>query len=124
MTVTLQTGTDTTSPTLPDGSTLAEFAEAAAASASVQAIGVNCVRPSLVTPALVELSGHTDLPLIAYPNSGEIYDATTLTWHDGAEAGVGSWPVAEWGRLGARIIGGCCRVRPEDIAALTERTRA
>lgn len=124
VTVTLQTGTDTSSPTLPDGSTLAEFAEAAAASARVQAIGVNCVRPSLVTPALKELSRHTDLPLIAYPNSGEIYDAATLTWRDGAEAGVGSWPVAEWGRLGARIIGGCCRVRPEDIAALTERTRA
>ena len=31
VTVTLQTGTDTSSPTLPDGSTLAEFAEAAAA---------------------------------------------------------------------------------------------
>lgn len=124
VTVTLQTGTDTNVPTLPDGSTLAELAEAAAASASVQAIGVNCVRPSLVTPALRELSRHTDLPLIAYPNSGEIYDANTLTWRDGAEAGVGSWPVAEWTRLGARIIGGCCRVRPEDIAVLTERTRA
>ena len=118
VTVTLQTGTDTTSPTLPDGSTLAEFAEAAAASASVQAIGVNCVRPSLVTPALAELSRHTDLPLIAYPNSGEIYDATTLTWRDGAEAGIASWPVAEWISLGARIIGGCCRVRPDDIAKL------
>ncbi len=124
VTVTLQTGTDTNVPTLPDGSTLAELAEAAAASASVQAIGVNCVRPSLVTPALRELSRHTDLPLIAYPNSGEIYDANTLTWRDGAEAGVGSWPVAKWTRLGARIIGGCCRVRPEDIAVLTERTRA
>lgn len=124
VTVTLQTGTDTNVPTLPDGSTLAELAEAAAASASVQAIGVNCVRPSLVTPALAELSRHTDLPLIAYPNSGEFYDANTLTWRDGAEAGVGSWPVAEWTRLGARIIGGCCRVRPEDIAVLTERTRA
>ena len=124
VTVTLQTGTDTSSPTLPDGSTLAEFAEAAAASAGGQAIGGHCVGPSLVTPALKELSRHTDLPLIAYPNSGEIYDAATLTWRDGAEAGVGSWPVAEWGRLGARIIGGCCRVRPEDIAALTERTRA
>lgn len=75
-----------------------------------------------MTPALSELSKHMDLPLIAYPNSGETYDADTLTWHDGAEPGVGSWPVAEWTRLGARIIGGCCRVRPDDIAELSERT--
>jgi homocysteine S-methyltransferase len=111
-------------PTLPDGSSLADFAEAAAASAEVQAIGVNCVRPSLVTPALEELSRHTDLPLIAYPNSGETYDADSMEWRDtGAEAGIGSWPVETWTRLGARIIGGCCRVRPDDIALLSERTR-
>ena len=122
VTVTLQGTTDTTAPTMPDGSTLADLAEVVAASASVYAIGVNCVRPSLVTPALSELSKHTDLPLIAYPNSGETYDADTLTWHDGAEPGVGSWPVAEWTHLGARIIGGCCRVRPDDIAELSERT--
>ncbi|MGM0699758.1 MAG: homocysteine S-methyltransferase [Actinomycetota bacterium] len=122
VTVTLQGTTDTTAPTMPDGSTLADLAEVVAASASVNAVGVNCVRPSLVTPALSELSKHTDLPLIAYPNSGETYDADTLTWHDGAEPGVGSWPVAEWTRLGARIIGGCCRVRPDDIAELSERT--
>lgn len=107
VTVTLQGTTETTAPTMPDGSTLADLAEAVAASASVNAVGVNCVRPSLVTPALSELSKHTDLPLIAYPNSGEIYDATALTWRDGAEARVGWWPVAEWTRLGARIIGGC-----------------
>ncbi|TNM53779.1 homocysteine S-methyltransferase [Brevibacterium sediminis] len=123
VTVTLQGTTDTTAPTMPDGSTLEDFAEVVAASVSVYAIGVNCVRPCLVTPALSELSKHTDLPLIAYPNSGETYDADTLTWHDGAEPGVGSWPVEEWTHLGARIIGGCCRVRPDDIAVLAEQIR-
>jgi homocysteine S-methyltransferase len=125
LTVTLRDGPDMTGqhpPTLPDGSTLAELAEVAATSASVNAIGVNCVRPSLVTPALEELARHTDLPLIAYPNSGETYDADAMEWrNDGAEAGVGSWPVATWTRLGARIIGGCCRVRPDDIAELNAR---
>lgn len=106
--------------TLPDGSTLAELAQVAAASAHVEAVGVNCVRPSLVAPALTELSRHTDLPLIAYPNSGEFYDAEAMEWRsDGAEAGVGSWPVDTWTRLGARIIGGCCRVRPDDIVVLS-----
>ncbi|SDT07845.1 homocysteine S-methyltransferase [Brevibacterium siliguriense] len=121
VTVTLQGAPDTTAPTMPDGSTLADLAQAVAASASVNAVGVNCVRPSLVTPALRELSKHMDLPLIAYPNSGETYDADTLTWHDGAEPGVGSWPVAEWTHLSARILGGCCRIRPDDIAVLAEQ---
>ncbi|WP_169251519.1 homocysteine S-methyltransferase [Brevibacterium sp. 'Marine'] len=128
VTVTLQTGTHTTAdakiPTLPDGSSLADLAEAVTASASVKAVGVNCVRPSLVTPALEALSQHTDLPLIAYPNSGETYDADAMAWRShGAEAGVGSWPVETWTRLGARITGGCCRVRPEDIAELSDRNR-
>lgn len=132
--VTLREGTDTapsTAPTpadpasaitLPDGSSLAELAEVAGASAAVQAVGVNCVPPSLVTPALTELAANTDLPLVAYPNSGETYDATVMEWRDdGTESGIGSWPVAEWIRLGARIIGGCCRVRPDDIAVLSSR---
>ncbi len=120
--VTLQDGTDTVAPALPDGGSLADVAKAAAASASVLAIGVNCVRPSLVAPALEELSAHTAMPLIAYPNSGEIYDAGAMEWRDDrAEAGIGSWPVAEWTRLGARIVGGCCRVRPDDIAVLSHR---
>lgn len=135
MSVTLRDGTDTASSTaqtpsdpaspvtLPDGSSLAELAEVAATSAAVKAVGVNCVRPSLITPALTELAANTDLSLVAYPNSGETYDATAMEWRDnGTESGVGSWPVTEWIRLGARIIGGCCRVRATDIAMLAERT--
>lgn len=119
---TLREGTGT-AVTLPDGSSMAELAEVAAASASVRAVGVNCVRPSLVTPALRELSAHTELPLIAYPNSGETYDATAMQWReDGTEAGIGSWPLKSWTRLGARLIGGCCRVRATDIARLGEQT--
>lgn len=123
VTVTLHGTTDMTAPTMPDGSTLADLAEAVAASASVRAVGVNCVRPSLVTPALRELSAHSELPLIAYPNSGETYDATAMQWReDGTEAGIGSWPLKSWARLGARLIGGCCRVRATDIARLAEQT--
>ncbi len=119
--VTLREGTDTT-VTLPDGSSLAELAEAAAASAAAQAVGVNCVPPALVTPALTELAAHTSLPLIAYPNSGETYDATAMDWrNDSTESGIGSWPLETWTRLGARLIGGCCRVRPADVAALCSR---
>src|SRR5699024_10409098 len=60
--VPLRAGTDTSPdaaiPTLPAGSSLAELAQVVTASASVRAVGVNCVRPSLVTPALEGLAAH------------------------------------------------------------------
>ncbi|WP_209325576.1 homocysteine S-methyltransferase [Brevibacterium renqingii] len=105
---------------LPDGSGLADLAEEASASAAVAAVGVNCVPPSAVAPALRTLSAHTDLPLIAYPNSGERYAAESMQWlPKTAESGSDSWPVDEWTRLGARLIGGCCRTTPADISVLS-----
>lgn len=108
-------------PRLSDGTPLAHLAEAASTSASIEAIGVNCVRPALVAPALNELAAYTDLPLIAYPNSGETYEPEAMSWQDTDEAGTGSWPVGEWTAAGARLIGGCCRTMPADIAALSSR---
>ena len=49
----------------------------------------------------------TDLPLIAYPNAGRAYDATTKTWSGAASS---------WGG-DAAIVGGCCGVGPRAIAA-------
>ncbi len=64
----------------------------------------------------------TDKPLIAYPNSGESYDAATKTWRPGASGSGGPSSLAEgvsaWHDLGARLIGGCCRTTPGDIAAV------
>lgn len=111
-------GADT--PNLPDGNTLRALAEVAATSASVSALGVNCIRPSHVTAALEELRAHTDLPLLAAPNSGETYDATTRRWHSGTPAaGPASWPLEKWRDLGAAVIGGCCRTTPAQIAELS-----
>lgn len=42
------------------------------------AIGVNCVHPANVTQLFKNVNGHlsaeNQLPLIVYPNSGEMYD--------------------------------------------------
>ncbi|MCM1013760.1 MULTISPECIES: homocysteine S-methyltransferase [unclassified Brevibacterium] len=108
---------------LPDGTPLSAVAEAVAGTPLIRGLGVNCVRPSLVAPALAALAAATDLPLIAYPNSGETYDAATMRWTTGA-ATPAAWPVATWTRLGARLIGGCCRTTPDDIAVLAGRLRA
>lgn len=80
------------------------------------AVGCNCVPPADVTPLLRTFAEHTALPLVAYPNSGERYA-------DGVWRGdrVEWWRSApEWRRLGARILGGCCRTGPSDL----ERLRA
>ncbi len=106
---------------ISDGTPLADVARALDGRAGVIALGVNCVPLELVAPALEELAAHTGLPLVAYPNSGETYDPVTKTWGPGVE---GASTLAElapgWRDSGARLIGGCCRTTPADIAALVE----
>jgi homocysteine S-methyltransferase len=85
--------------------------------AQVLAVGVNCTAPRFVAPLLERLRRVTDKPLVAYPNSGERWDAVGRCW-----AGDGAFdPAVEgprWHRAGARLIGGCCRTTPETIRAL------
>jgi homocysteine S-methyltransferase len=57
----------------------------------------------------------TDRPLVAYPNSGESYDAQAKHWIGTAECRRFADSVLEWHRSGARLIGGCCRTTPEDV---------
>ncbi|PNH86215.1 homocysteine S-methyltransferase [Arthrobacter sp. AFG20] len=115
---------------ISDGTPLAQVAKLSRAQPSVVAIGVNCVPLELVAPSLGALGKATDTPLIAYPNSGESYDAVSKTWRPAtAIAGPGSEHAASlaegtaiWRELGARLIGGCCRTTPEDIAAAARLT--
>lgn len=100
---------------LADGSPLAEAAGACAATPSIVAVGVNCLPPSRVTPALRELRGATALPLLAYPNSGERWLAGERRWADGATPVDWAAKTEEWVALGARGIGGCCRVGAETV---------
>ncbi|RLP08207.1 homocysteine S-methyltransferase [Propionibacterium australiense] len=103
---------------LADGTPLAEAARWAQSTAVVEAVGVNCVAPDLVAPALKELAAHTDKPLVCYPNAGETWDAIGRRW---LPTGVGvDWArlVPQWLALGAGLVGGCCRTGPEDIARI------
>ena len=84
----------------------------------VVAIGVNCVPPHIVTECVAELRRGTAKPIVAYPNSGERWDAEARAWR-GASEGMRLAELApEWMAAGARWIGGCCRTGPEDIAEL------
>jgi homocysteine S-methyltransferase len=92
----------------------AAFAVAAGV-AEILAVGVNCCAPDDVLPAIAA-AREIGKPVIVYPNSGERWDGGHRAWTGpsrfAAQAARG------WVAAGARIVGGCCRVRPADIAGL------
>ncbi|MFT3875358.1 MAG: homocysteine S-methyltransferase [Propioniciclava sp.] len=108
---------------LSDGTPLAAVAELLDASPQVVAVGVNCVPLEQVAPALTALAAHTSKPLLAYPNSGEIYDGATRTWHAAPSGSTLAEQAHTWAGLGAALIGGCCRTTPPDIGALARAVR-
>jgi len=105
--------------TISDGTPFAEAVRMCASHERVAAAGVNCTAPEHV-PGLIRIAREvTDLPLIAYPNSGEVYDAESKAWVDDPDDAV-SWlaTMREIREAGATITGGCCRIGPALIAEL------
>ncbi len=82
----------------------------------VGALAINCVPPDHVTGMLSWLRDFTDLPLGVYPNLGYL---SAAGWRH--ETSIGGPEYAElarrWREEGAQIIGGCCGVGPEHLAA-------
>jgi homocysteine S-methyltransferase len=104
-----------------DGSAIEDAVRRCAPEAGIIAVGVNCTAPVHVASLVRRMRAATDIPILAYPNSGEAYDARTGKW-SGPSAGAG-WleRVDEWIGAGARIIGGCCRVGPNMIREIRRR---
>jgi S-methylmethionine-dependent homocysteine/selenocysteine methylase/SAM-dependent methyltransferase len=82
----------------------------------VGALAINCIPPDHVTGMLSWLRDFTDLPLGVYPNLGYL---SVAGWRQ--DPGVAGHEYAslalQWRAEGAQIIGGCCGVRPEHLAA-------
>jgi homocysteine S-methyltransferase len=98
-----------------------EFSAAIAAvvdSEAVVAAGLNCTAPRFVNALLDQARQVTDKPLVAYPNSGERYDATTRDWQSAGEIGMLEEAARGWRDRGALLIGGCCRTTPETIRGI------
>ena len=87
----------------------------------VMAVGVNCTAPQHVPGLLgrirAVLPGHA---LIAYPNSGEQYDAGNERWIGTVTPLDCAAAARDWVTAGASIVGGCCRMGPAHIAAMRE----
>lgn len=82
----------------------------------IVAVGVNCCAPADVADAVRVARETTGKPVVVYPNSGERWDATTRAWT--GHTGLDLRQLTVWVANGARMVGGCCRVGPADIAAI------
>ena len=104
---------------LANGDSLADFQQLVEQDQNVIAYGINCVSPQLVAPAIENLSVAATKPLVAYPNSGAIFDAVTKTWSEEISVEqVFSTDARCWHQKGAKLIGGCCCSTEHDIARL------
>ncbi len=97
------------------GQPLAEAFAVVAGVPEIVAVGVNCCAPDDVLPA-IESARETGKPVIVYPNSGQHWDGRAWV---GASR-FSSRLAGRWVSAGARVVGGCCRVRPADIAELAD----
>ena len=110
-----------TGTTTAAGEPLAEAFAIADSCPAVIALGVNCVPPAVVGPALRVAGSVTSKPLVAYPNSGETWDAAGRRWT--GDPAVPAELVGSWLDLGVRYVGGCCRVSPAQISRIAQAAR-
>lgn len=103
------------------GELLRDCAAAAAQFRQTIAVGVNCTQPAHIPALIGELRAASDKPVIVYPNSGEGWDAANRCWTGQSDpAGYGA-QAQDWFAVGAHMVGGCCRTRPEHVAQIVNR---
>lgn len=104
---------------LSDGTPIADAVREVTRTGRVTAVGLNCTPPQHVESLLRGAREATDLPLVAYPNWGRIWDGDRHEWVDGT--GVVEFPpelLDRWYEAGAHVIGGCCGIGPDGIAGV------
>lgn len=99
-----------------DGTSLNEAASWANDQPNIIAVGTNCTKMQNILPIIKKIAAQTTKPVVVYPNNGDLYDPISKTWKKVTGAPEFSDLVALWIEAGARIIGGCCRTTPHDIA--------
>ena len=110
---------------ISDGTLLADAARLFEGHPTVVAVGINCTPPQYAPALIREL--REALPgkhVLAYPNSGEVYDVSDNSWSGTVSPGDCAAAASEWLAAGAKIIGGCCRMGPAHIKAMASMIRA
>jgi homocysteine S-methyltransferase len=109
--------------TISDGTPLCDAAAPLLGHPRIAAIGVNCIAPREVLPAVEALAmlseGARGVAIIAYPNSGERW--AERGWA-GPQIEIEAFTelARKWVDAGARMIGGCCRTGHHHVRALAQ----
>ena len=98
------------------GETLSE-AVAALEPLGADAILLNCAPPDDITAGMAELAPHAKVPIGTYAHIGR-FDPPEWLFTDEYPPARYLDVSAEWKRMGASILGGCCGTTPDHIAAL------
>lgn len=106
---------------ISDGTPLEQAAHLFRKHPRVLAIGINCTAPRLISSLIDRVKAAApDKAIVVYPNSGESFDAKKHSW-SGMVSPIECAAVAKlWRDAGAKLIGGCCRMGPQHIAAMGE----
>ncbi len=100
----------------PAGQPLDEAFGVAVGVREIVAVGVNCCAPTDVTAAVAVATSVAKRPGLAYPNSGERWDAVRRDWT--GTVTLDPRTAREWIAAGARLIGGCCRATAVHLRAI------
>ncbi len=104
-----------------DGTPISKCAALLASHPNIFAIGVNCTAPEYISGLITSLKSESgSKKIVIYPNSGEEYNAESKTWTGISDPEPFIAMVKEWLVLGTDIIGGCCRVGPDQIRGIKE----
>jgi len=106
---------------LNDGTAIEKCVSLFKNQAKIFAIGVNCTKPKYISGIIKRIKASAgDKRIVVYPNSGEAYNAESKTWLGLSEPDLFVEMAKEWIKLGADIIGGCCRIGPEHIKGISK----
>lgn len=107
---------------ISDGTSLATAAQLFAGHPKVLAVGINCTPPQYVSSLIpIVKFAAPDKAIVVYPNSGETYHADDNSWSGTACDFDDAFDIISWRKAGAKLIGGCCRTGPSDIAEMRTR---
>ena len=108
---------------LSDGTPVEEIAAEFADCGRAPWVGVNCTAARHFAELIPRFGAASGKPVVAYPNGDGRWDPVRKTWETPAETADLPKRAPEWRRLGATLIGGCCRTRPKDVRGIRTEIR-
>jgi homocysteine S-methyltransferase len=106
---------------ISDGTGIEQVVDLLNSNPAITGVGANCTDPRFVPELVRRLRQRTTKLVVIYPNSGEVYDPVTKSWSGPDDVADFARQAVEWRKLGADVIGGCCRVTPRHIRELREQ---